>query len=150
MPQISIHIDNIDKVKREFQRKPREVTKEVDTALDRAAHKIENDAKQNAPGNTGALQESIKAQRRGIARHRVIVNSEYGIYVHEGTKPHWPPFSENTALADWAQNKGLPPFAVAKSIAEDGTEAQPFLREAVEDNERYVNNRLSAALKRAV
>lgn len=150
MPRIEVEFHGADRLKREFRKKPKQVTREMHKALGRSAEKIASDARRNAPANTGSLRGSIKAQMRGIASWRVLVNSEYGLYVHEGTDPHFPPWQENTALADWANDKGIPPFLVAKSIAEHGTEAQPFLKDAVEENENYINNRVSAALDRAI
>lgn len=150
MPRINVELDGAGRLKREFRKKPKQVTKEMHKALGRSAEKIASDARRNAPANTGSLRGSIKAQMRGVAKWRVLVNSEYGLYVHEGTDPHFPPWQENTALADWASDKGIPPFLVAKSIAEHGTEAQPFLKDAVEENENYINNRVSAALDRAI
>lgn len=150
MPRIEVEFHGADRLKREFRKKPKEVTREMHKALGRSAEKVASDARRNAPANTGSLRGSIKAQMRGIAKWRVLVNSEYGLYVHEGTDPHFPPWQENTALAEWANDKGIPPFLVAKSIAEHGTEAQPFLRDAVDENENYFNNRVSAALDRAI
>lgn len=150
MARINVEIEGADRLKREFRKKPKQVTREMHKALGRSANEIANDARRFAPANTGSLAGSIKTQTRGIAKYRVLVNSDYGLYVHEGTDPHFPPWQENTALADWANDKGIPPFLVAKSIAEHGTDAQPFLKESVEFNENYINNRVSAALDRAI
>ena len=150
MPRIEVEFHGADRLKREFRKKPKQVTREMHKALGRSAEKIASDARRNAPANTGSLRGSIKAQMRGIAKWRVLVNSEYGLYVPEGTDPHFPLWQESTALADWANDKGIPPFLVAKSIAEHGTDAQPFLKDAVEENENYINNRVSAALDRAI
>lgn len=55
----------------------------------------------------------------------------YGLYVHDGTGPHWAPAA---ALKDWADLKGIPVRALQYSIARKGTKANPFLANAFEAN----------------
>lgn len=55
----------------------------------------------------------------------------YGLFVHEGTGPHWAPAA---ALKDWADLKGIPVRALQVSIAKKGTKANPFLAKAFETN----------------
>ena len=150
MPTINIQIDNADEIERAFRRKPKQIASEMDKAIERSARDISDEAHQTVPKSTGILQDTIHPKRQAPAAWKVIVNAEYGIYVHEGTKPHFPPFSSGTSLHQWATNKGLPPFAVAKSISETGTEAQPFLEEAVENNRRQINRRFSSRLTKAL
>lgn len=38
-----------------------------------------------------------------------------------GARPHWPPWGEGTPLNQWAEDKGIPPFLVARAIARNGT-----------------------------
>lgn len=55
-------------------------------------------------------------------------NAPYPIFVHEGTKPHFPPIE---AIRGWAERHGIPPGALAQSIAKKGTKANPWLDRAV-------------------
>jgi len=56
---------------------------------------------------------------------------KYGPYVEFGTRPHWPPLE---ALEKWAKDHGFEsPYLVAKSIAEHGMSARPYLTPAYDD-----------------
>ncbi|MDD1728681.1 MAG: hypothetical protein LUQ50_06385 [Methanospirillum sp.] len=61
----------------------------------------------------------------------------YAFYVHEGTRPHKAPME---AIKKWAERKSRGGknfnwFQVWKKIAEEGTEAKPFLLDAVESTQ---------------
>jgi HK97 gp10 family phage protein len=108
------------------------IEKPLDSFYDRVGKTIEQKAKHNAPEDTGKLRRSIKYKKvRGGAV--VLVGADYGLFVHEGTKPHWPPVS---ALQGWADRHGISPYAVAAGIAKHGTRAQPFLRDALEQTQK--------------
>jgi hypothetical protein len=58
----------------------------------------------------------------------------YALYVHEGTRPHYAPME---AIKKWAERKSrggsdFPWYAIWLKIAKEGTEAKPFLMDAVE------------------
>jgi hypothetical protein len=81
------------------------------------------EARRRAPSDTGALRRSIGfifAENAGQVR----VESPYGMWVHEGTRPHWPP---PQATAGWALRHGIPNFLVGRAISERGTRPQRFL-----------------------
>lgn len=76
-------------------------------------------------GATGKLAKSIHQLVTEVAAtigpdHKL----KYALYVEKGTKPHMPPVD---AIQAWAEQKGLNPWAVAKSIAKKGTKANPFV-----------------------
>ena len=104
----------------------------LDNFYDRIGKSIEQKAKHNAPVFSGKLKRSIKYKRNRDGAI-VFVGVPYGLFVHEGTKPHWPPVG---ALKAWADSKGISPYAVAHGIAKKGTKAQPFLRTAVEQTQK--------------
>lgn len=60
---------------------------------------------------------------------------KYGLFVHEGTSPHWAP---KEALEDWAQLKGIPVRALQVSIARKGTKANPFAKRAFEEKKNIM------------
>jgi len=49
--------------------------------------------------------------------------------VEYGTVPHWPPIS---AIAEWANDHGIPPFLVARAISRRGTQPHNMFGGAVE------------------
>lgn len=93
---------------------------------------IEVQAKQNCPVDEGELRASSEVKIDHGPKGPVgtlTFTAEHAIFVHEGTRPHWPPFS---AVARWAERHGFPgPFLVAKAIALNGTKSIPFLWEAL-------------------
>ena len=125
----------------------------MDAFYNRVAGTIQRKAQGYAPKDTGALRRSIRIDRRfakaktaggvrsGIA---VVVRSPYGLFVHEGTKPHMPPVS---ALRGWASRKGMSPWAVAYGIKRKGTKAQPFLKRAADETRRALPIELRTAAR---
>ena len=121
----------------------------MDSFYKRVAGTIRKKAQGYAPKDTGALRKSIKVERtkklrgslRGVA---VVVRSPYGLFVHEGTRPHMPPVD---ALRGWAARKGMSPWAVALGIAAKGTEAQPFLKRAADETRRALPIELRTAAR---
>ena len=85
--------------------------------------RVATEAKKKAPRDTGRLARSIAFQFSGGAGE-VSVEAPYGMWVHEGTRPHWPPPS---ATRGWARRHGIPNFLVGRAIAEHGTRPQRFL-----------------------
>jgi len=121
--------------------------------LARAASIAETQAKKNvtpgstpyahAPFDTGLLRGHISYEvdvqstddwvaRVGVQREGGADN--YALYVHEGTRPHYAPMD---AIKAWAARKSrggsdFPWFAIWLKIAKEGTEAKPFLMDAIE------------------
>jgi HK97 gp10 family phage protein len=99
--------------------------------LDRASIALQNQARGLAPVDTGRLRNSIGREiDRGIPPRyaRVGTNTFYAPFVHEGTRPHWPPIAP---LRRWAKRHGVNPYALQRAIATRGTRPRPFLRDAV-------------------
>lgn len=101
------------------------------------AQRIANAAKRRCPADTGRLRQSIRWQVRSEGKTiTALIGTDvaYAIFVHEGTKPHWPPLK---AMQPWAKRHGFPEgnagaYLVAGKIAAQGTKARPFLKEALE------------------
>lgn len=99
--------------------------------------RVVNQSKRYCPVDTSRLRNSIRqASYASSQGFYVMVGTDvkYALYVHEGTKPHFPPPS---AMQPWARRHGFPPgrgggFLVARAISQRGTKAQPFLTDAIE------------------
>jgi hypothetical protein len=92
---------------------------------------------EKAPTSTGTLKKSINRDLFPTYA-KIYPTVKYGIYVHEGTRPHWPPLIElkpGGSLYRWAQKKGIPVFLVARAIARKGTKAQPWMAN-IADNQK--------------
>lgn len=89
---------------------------------------LKQDLQENLIDNefTGELKDSIKVSiDKGRDGYEIILEfAEHGIYLDEGTRPHFPPVDE---IRPWAQAHGINEWALAKSIAEKGTKAYPWL-----------------------
>jgi hypothetical protein len=99
--------------------------------LDRASFALQNEARDRAPVDTSRLRNSIGREiDSGIPPRyaRVGTNTFYAPFVHEGTRPHWPPIAP---LRRWAKRHGVNPYALQRAIAQRGTRPRPFLRDAV-------------------
>lgn len=91
---------------------------------------------ETTPTSTGTLKKSIMRELSPTYA-RIYPELKYGLYVHEGTKPHAIPkveLQEGGSLYRWAKKKGLNPYAVANAIRRKGTKGQPWLLEAYNQN----------------
>lgn len=85
---------------------------------------------------TGRLSGSITtvlSEIDGVPAVLVGTPVEYALFVHEGTRPHWPP---RDPIARWLALRGGNPkdaFRVQRAIARRGTKPRPFLTQAMRD-----------------
>lgn len=88
-------------------------------------------ARREAPARTGALRNSIQGEPVTLVgdkiRSGVRAQAEYGIFVHEGTKPH--PIVARRAKALRFEMNGM--IVYAKSVYHPGTKPNPFFRRAL-------------------
>jgi hypothetical protein len=100
----------------------------------RRGRNVEAEAKRLCPVDEGRLRSSITtllASEGGLPAVYVGTNVSYALFVHEGTRPHFPPVAP---IAAWASRVGLGAgagFPVARAISRRGTPARPFLRDAL-------------------
>lgn len=126
--QIEIVIPEIGKLEELWKKAPQKVDDEISKALHKSALTVQRAAQEDTPVDTGRLRSSIQYRVMG-KQARVYVQAKYGVFVHEGTRPHFPPIK---AIEPWARKRGLNAFAVARAIARKGTKGHPFMRNAAE------------------
>lgn len=134
MAQVSFRIENVERLKDAFKRAPALVAQYIWDMSAEMAFFLEAESKDRAPFNVGRLKASIGTSLGvGVGGLGAIVHTgtNYAAAVHEGTKPHW---TSVRNLEDWAKKKGINPYVVQRAIARRGTKAQPFMKEAVEEN----------------
>lgn len=85
MPEISIRIKNIAEIKRAFAMAPSLMAKELNVAISQVVLTIGRKSRQNTPVDTGRLRASTY-ERFGNLRGEVGTNTEYDLFVHEGTR----------------------------------------------------------------
>jgi len=100
----------------------------IQEGIEAMAREVEGASKKETPVDTGMLRGSIQTKVRTL-QAIVEPRKKYAIFVHEGTRPHWPPIG---AIEGWARRHGIEPFLVARAIARHGTKARPFMREGLE------------------
>jgi len=144
---ITVKVKNLDEIKAKFKMAPVKMTIELGKAINRIITKVENNAKRNAPVNKksggGSLRQSIKSIMLGPARGKVEVGVGYGVYVHEGTRPHIIRIRQKKVLANKREKRFF-----GKVVQHPGTKANPFLQEAVDENENFINKEFSKAVER--
>ncbi len=125
---------------------------ELQLALRDASTLVWQRSIETAPASIGVLKKSITRDLYPTYG-KIYPTVQYGLYVHEGTAPHWPPLSEikpGGSIYRWAQKKGIPPFLVARAIARKGTKAQPWMAKVAKDYAGEVQEVFIKALTRAV
>lgn len=99
----------------------------------------------------GDIQKSIKSIVKdvlGKLRLQFGASARHAIFVHEGTKPHWPPFAP---IRSWVRKKLNVPvekadsvaFLVQRKIAREGTPAKPFLAVAIRAHINTIAGRIA-------
>jgi hypothetical protein len=112
----------------------------IQKALQEASALIWKLAIEKAPASTGTLRKSITRDLFPTYA-QIYPTVKYGLFVHEGTAPHWPPLSEiqpGGSIYRWAQKKGLNPFLVARAISQKGTKPQPWMKQIADEQEGRV------------
>jgi hypothetical protein len=102
---------------------------------------IENRARLYAPVNTGNLRGSITSYvgTAGLTVTGIVGTPvHYGVYVHEGTRPHEILPRTPGGVLTWKTGPGSGenrpgPRVFARRTFHPGTRARPFLRRAMED-----------------
>lgn len=144
---ISVKIEGLDKIQEAFKKAPALVVSELKNAIQRALIILQNSARQYVPKDTSNLGSQIKTEMTNALSGQVNADTKYALFVHEGSKPHWPPIK---AITPWANRHNIPPFLVARSIAKKGTKPQPFFDWAKEATENDVSGIFNSAINNIV
>lgn len=149
MPEFSLKIKGLDKFKKVIRKFPEISAKNLQEAIKYSLFDIQREAVPRTPVSEGRLRSSYRIALRPLMGI-IGPTAKYGIFVHEGTRPHWPPFGEGTPLNRWAHLHGIEPFLVARAISRKGTKARPFLKEGVKAALPKINHRFEKALENIV
>lgn len=143
---ITVQISNYEQIRQKFSQAPFKMAQNISIAVERSIRKIEGTAKRESPVNKksggGNLRQSIRSQMIGIAKGSVEVGADYGIYVHEGTRPHIIRVRTKKVLADKRTGD-----IFGTVVNHPGTRANPFLQRAVDANRDFINNEFIQAIK---
>lgn len=144
---IELKVNGLNKLLKVAEQFPEIAEKHIGKGISRALVRIWGAEKLEAPfGISGILRDNWKIFS-GRFTGKLQAGSQYALFVHEGTAPHFPPLD---AITPWAIKKGIPPFLVARSIAKKGTKANPFLKRAIDKSADGVDADFAEALDNIV
>lgn len=125
---MTITIDS-RQVKELFDRAPAATKRRLSQLVERGAIDVQREMRMAANvAVTGDLRRSVRYTFNAANLSAVIEpTAKYAAAVENGSRPHWPPYKAGTPLADWAKQKGMNAFLLARSISRKGTKAHPFV-----------------------
>ena len=130
-----------------FAKQPEIAAKHINKAIKRSIIALQAAAIEHVPVDTGTLVGRLDPSFKNMAG-ALKANTDYAIYVHEGTKPHWPPYSDpNRGVGLWAKRHGIAAFLVARGIARHGTKPHPFFQQAIDEKKDELDANFAAALE---
>ena len=140
MPSIKVQVKGLDELIRNFDTASDQFTTVMKSALTTSVKSIRKRALLESKGSkdTGKLQRNIRQEVRGLVGS-VTAGSKHSIFIEEGTKPHFPPVAPLEAWAKRKLGKSGLGFVIARKIAREGTEAQPFMQPAADKSKSDVN-----------
>ncbi len=146
MPEISLKLENIDRMIAAFKAAPGIVGQQMGEAVIKTAQKIEADAKRNAPVNKGVgggklgyggnLRQSIYSRRLSLTAAEVGATAKYAAAVNDGSRPHVIRAKNAKVLTNGSKFFG-------RVVNHPGAKAQPFFTNAVDKNESWINDKLN-------
>lgn len=144
--QVKITIKNMDAILLAWKVAPRKMAEGVHTAIAKTVLKIEREAKREAPVNKvrggGNLRQSISSRMTGMASGVVEVGAEYGVFVHEGTRPHTITVRGRKVLANKRTGQ-----VFGRTVNHPGTKANPFLQRAADNSEQEIGRYFISAVQ---
>ena len=83
--QIKVKIEGLNELKANLRRYPQISAPEIEKAIKKSVNEIEKNAKPRTPVDTGRLRGSYRTNF-GKFRGEIGPNTNYALYVHEGTR----------------------------------------------------------------
>ena len=115
-------------------------------AITKTAINIQDKAIEKTPVNRWILRNSWRFQINGL-KWKVFNLQDYAVFVENDTSPHFPPIS---AIAPWAERKGLNAYAVAMWIAKSWTKWKYMLKTASENKEEELSSNFKFEIDKAL
>ena len=115
---------------------PEKIQQMLNNSIKKVVVLLNRYAIEETPTDQWLLRNSFKSEFKK-SYWRLFNNTEYAIFVHEGTKPHSAPF---TPIAQWAERHWLNPWSVWFAIRMKGTKANPFMQRAVERADEEIDD----------
>lgn len=114
------------------------INKAVANELDDTAHKVERQAKELVPIDTGALRSSISTSGGGLD-YSITASTPYAKYIEDGTNPHV--ITGNPYLRWDGQINGP-----VKSVNHPGNRAYKYMETACDTQTQGLDDRIAEAI----
>lgn len=126
MVNLTVNLIWVEEIARKFGTAPIRETLEI--AIKKSMFYTQAEAIKETPVDQWWLRNAYDTEYSNL-KGRLFNKKVYAWWVHDGTRPHFPPIS---SIEWWARRKGISPWAVARSISKRGTKANPFMDRTVE------------------
>lgn len=150
----NIQVNGIKELQRDFSNGSKIVDINLQKAMDYSTTRVKQNVREEIVNrgitNQGGLQKSVNVYESTPKRGVVGVGEKYGLYVEQGSRPHFPPVA---AIERWAQTKlGVrgAGFLIARKIARVGTKAHPFVAPAFSRSKVFIQQQFDTAIKNIV
>lgn len=118
------------------------IEKAVSRELEDTAHKVERQAKELVPVDTGALRSSISTSGSGL-NYDITASTPYAEYIEDGTSPHV--ITGNPYLRWDGQINGP-----VKSVNHPGNRAYKYMETACDAQTEGLDDRVAEAIDKAL
>ena len=118
------------------------INKAIAKELDDTAHKVERQAKELVPIDTGALRSSISTSGGGLD-YSITASTPYAKYIEDGTKPHV--ITGNPYLIWDGQINGP-----VESVNHPGNRAYKYMETACDTQTQGIDNRIAEAIDKVL
>lgn len=135
---IKLSVDQ-HKLQAALRKAPQQARNALQKGINAGGIIIQREMIEQAPAHDGRLRQSVEI-KSGDLKVKVAPTAKYAPYVEGGTGPHWVGIDK---IEKWANDHGISPFAVQRSIATKGTKPNPFV-------ERTFNIKEDHATRKAV
>lgn len=156
--ELKLTLNNAQALVNMYTQAPSIAAKEYAISLERIAVTVVREAMRNAPVNKGQgggrrgyggnLRQSINYVKDPSTGGFVVwVNSQYGVYVDQGTKPHVI-LPKNKPFLAWKGSDGK--WIFARRVNHPGTKPTYFFTNAVKAGQEYGNQEMIRAMGRVM
>ena len=118
------------------------IEKAISRELENTAHKVERQAKELVPIDTGALRSSISTSGGGL-KYDITASTSYARYIEDGTSPHV--ITGNPYLTWDGQENGP-----VKSVNHPGNRAYKYMETACDAQTEGLDNRVAEAIDKVL
>ena len=150
MQEFSVQLKNEKMIMAAFRRAPVAMARGVNLALNRLGAQAFGrlKSKRYVPIDRGHLSQNMQIYYGNLkVRIYPSARTPYGVFVHEGTSPHFPPIK---SISRWAASHGINPYALQRSIGEKGTKANPFFTKFARGEGAWLGREMSKGLDKII